>query len=92
MADFARKYANDPRIKVLGIYMLEDKAEWQKFVEENKMDAIVNVWDPQRLSFYWYWYDTSSTPMIYVLDKDHKVFAKKIDASTVEKIAEYELK
>ena len=56
------------------------------------MQNMTNVWDPERTSFYWYWYDTSSTPMIYVLDKNHKIFAKKIDADTLKLIFEHELK
>ena len=92
LAQFAKKYQNDPRIKIVAVYMLEDKEEWQKFVKEHDMSALVNVWDPRRVSNYWYWYDTSITPMMYVMDAEHKLFAKKIDVETLERIAQYELK
>ena len=92
LRDFYDKYKDDPRIKVIAVYMLTDQEEWMKFLKEIKMENMTNVWDPHRTSYYWQWYDTSSTPMIYVLDKDYKVFAKKIDVETLEMIAKYELK
>jgi thiol-disulfide isomerase/thioredoxin len=92
LAEFAKKYKDDPRIKIVAVYMLEDQKEWQEFVQKHDMSALVNVWDPKRVSNYWYWYDTSTTPMMYVMDKDHKLFAKKIDVPTLEMIAKHELK
>ena len=92
VAELYEAYKDDPRVKVIAVYMLTDKKEWTDFIEEKKMQNMTNVWDPERTSFYWYWYDTSSTPMIYVLDKDHKIFAKKIDAETLKLIFEHELK
>ena len=92
LAEFAKKYKDDPRIKIVAVYMLEDQKEWQEFMEKHDMSALVNVWDPKRVSNYWYWYDTSTTPMMYVMDKEHKLFAKKIDVPTLEMIAKHELK
>lgn len=92
VGEFAKKYASDPRIKVVAVYMLEDKEEWTKFIEDADLSALVNVWDPNRESYYWYYFNTSTTPMVYVMNKDHKIFAKKIDVDTLYLIAENELK
>ncbi len=92
VGEFAKKYADDPRIKVVAVYMLEDKDEWTKFIEEADLSALVNVWDPNRESYYWYYYNTSTTPMVYVMNNEHKIFAKKIDVETLYLIAENELK
>lgn len=92
LAEFAKKYQNDPRIKVIAVYMLEDQQEWQDFVQKNDMSALINVWDPKRVSNYWYWFDTSTTPMMYVMDESKEIFAKKIDVETLERIAQHELK
>lgn len=89
---FYEKYKDDPRLNIIAVYMLTDKDEWTKFIEEKKMENLINVWDPDRTSFYWYWFDTSTTPMIYVLDKEGVIFAKKIDAETLDIIATHELK
>jgi thiol-disulfide isomerase/thioredoxin len=92
VGEFAKKYASDPRIKVVAVYMLEDKEEWTKFIEEADLSALVNVWDPNRESYYWYYFNTSTTPMVYVMNKEHKISAKKIDVDTLYLIAENELK
>ena len=92
LVEFYKKYKDDPRIRIVAFYMLTDKQEWSDFIEKNGMQDFVNVWDPDRTSFYWYWYDTSSTPQIYVLDKDNKIFVKRIDVPTLEMIAKHELK
>ncbi len=92
VSEFYDQYKNDPRIKIIAVYMLTDKDEWTQFIEKKNMQNLTNVWDPDRTSYYWYWFDTSSTPMIYVLDKDHKIFAKKIDVDTLKLIATHELK
>ncbi len=92
VAELYEAYKDDPRVKIIAVYMLTDQKEWKDFIEEKKMWNLTNVWDPERTSFYWYWYDTSSTPMIYVLDKDHRIFAKKIDADTLKLIFEHEIK
>lgn len=92
VSEFYEQYKDDPRFNIIAVYMLTDKDEWTKFIEEKKMENLINVWDPERTSFYWYWFDTSTTPMIYVLDKDHTIFAKKIDVDTLKLIAEHELK
>lgn len=92
VGEFAKKYADDPRIKVVAVYMLEDKDEWTKFIEEADLSEVVNVWDPNRESYYWYYFNTSTTPMVYVMDSEYKIFAKKIDVDTLYLIAENELK
>lgn len=92
LVKFYDKYKNDPRIKVVAFYMLTDKKEWMEFIRKHKMENLENVWDPDRTSFYWYWYDTSTTPQIYVLDKEKNIFVKRIDVPTLEMIAEHELK
>lgn len=92
VGEFAKKYASDPRIKVVAVYMLEDKEEWLKFIKDSDLSALVNVWDPKRESYYWYYFNTSTTPMVYVMNKEHKIFAKKIDVETLYLIAENELK
>ena len=92
VGEFAKKYASDPRIKVVAVYMLEDKEEWTKFIEEADLSALVNVWDPNRESYYWYYFNTSTTPTVYVMNDEHKIFAKKIDVDTLYLIAENELK
>ena len=90
--DFYEKFKDDPRINLIACYLLEDEKEWKDFIKEYHTECFTNVWDPRRTSYYWHWFDTSSTPMIYVMDADHRIFAKKVDVESLEMIAKYELK
>jgi len=55
-----------------------DGPAWQKYVEEHKLQRWINVWDPYRKSKFSDNYDIYSTPVIYVLDEEHKIFIKRI--------------
>ncbi len=86
-----QKY-KDKGFKVIAIYTMTDKKEWTDFIEKNNLQDWINAWDPNRDSYYWQFYDTSTTPGVYLLDKDKSIFAKKIDAKSLEIILENELK
>jgi hypothetical protein len=70
---------------------MTDKKEWTDFLTEDKLYDWVNAWDPTRDSHYWEFYDTSVTPGVYLLDKDKKIIAKKIDAKSLDKILDFEI-
>ncbi len=75
-------------LEVLCIYTQTDKEEWLKFIDEHHLGDWVNAWDPERKSFFWHYFDTSSTPAVYLLDKDKKIIAKKLDEQTLETLLE----
>lgn len=77
--------------EVFACYTQTDRKEWMDFVHEHHLEDWVNVWDPERESWFWDSYDTSATPGIYLLDKDRKIIAKKIDMETLDMILEEEL-
>jgi len=82
----------DKGFKVIAFYTQTDQKEWTEFMEIYQLKEWVNVWDPKRESYYWYFFDTSTTPSVYLLDKDKKIIAKKIDMSTLDMILQHELK
>ncbi|MBQ4034329.1 MAG: AhpC/TSA family protein [Paludibacteraceae bacterium] len=78
--------------EVFCVYTQTDKNEWQEFVEKHKLQDWVNVWDPDRESYFWEFYDASVTPGIYLIEsKTGKIIAKKIDMPTLGMILEEEL-
>lgn len=78
--------------EVFCVYTQTDKDEWQKFVAEHHLEDWVNVWDPDRESYFWEFYDASVTPGIYLIEsKTGKIIAKKIDMPTLGMILEDEL-
>ena len=77
--------------EVFAFYTQTDRKEWLDFVYKNRLTDWVNVWDPYRESQFWDYYDVSSTPGVYLLDKQRKIIAKKVDTKTLNMILEEEL-
>jgi peroxiredoxin len=69
--------ARDEGIEIFSVCTGSDKAKWSKYIEDNNLTWI-NGWDPQRTTRYDYYYNVRSNPMVYILDKNKTIIAKKI--------------
>jgi thiol-disulfide isomerase/thioredoxin len=76
------KVKND-NIEVFAVCTTSDKPAWTKYIEENKITWI-NGWDPDRNSHFDYYYNVQSTPMVYILDRNKKIIAKKLSVEDIE--------
>lgn len=85
-----KKY-DEKELQVMAIYTQGDQPEWTKFVEEKGLHWI-NAWDPYNHSNFRLNYGVETTPSLFLLDKDKKIIAKKIDIETIEKFIDRELK
>ena len=65
--------------KVFAVHTQNDKDKWEKFVTEHDLFDFINCWDPQNQTNFRIYYHIESTPMFYLLDKDKKIIAKKLD-------------
>ncbi|MEI8224851.1 MAG: thioredoxin-like domain-containing protein [Bacteroidota bacterium] len=81
---YYEKVKND-NIEIFAVCTSADKPKWTKYIEDNKLTWI-NGWDPERRSRFDYYYNIQSTPMVYILDKNKKIIAKKL---AVEDIASF---
>ncbi|MDG5800538.1 thioredoxin-like domain-containing protein [Marinilabiliaceae bacterium ANBcel2] len=70
---------NKEELEVFAVYTLGDVEEWHEYVEENEIFEWINVADPTHRSQFRHYYDIRSTPLIYVLDNEKKIAAKRID-------------
>jgi thiol-disulfide isomerase/thioredoxin len=68
--------------KVFAVQTKDDFEEWRKFIIKNKLDFI-NVFDPIHLNDIKNRFDIYSTPVIYILDKEKKIKAKRLSADQV---------
>ncbi|MBK9285195.1 MAG: DUF5106 domain-containing protein [Sphingobacteriaceae bacterium] len=68
--------------KVFSVQTKEDFEEWRKFIIKNKLEFI-NVFDPIHLNNLKERFDIYSTPVIYILDKEKKIKAKRLSADQV---------
>jgi hypothetical protein len=72
-------------VKVFSVYTQQEFEKYKKYVEEKKLDWI-NVYDGVHYNNLKDKYDIYSTPVIYILDKDKKIKAKRIDVDQIKTI------
>jgi len=81
-------------IKTFSVATEFDKKEWKKFINTQKIGEWINVADinhdeegnPVASSDWRDKYDIYSTPVIYLLDKDQKIIAKRITHTQIVEI------
>lgn len=78
----------DKKLKAKGVTVyavdIEDNSEkWKKFIIDNKMNWV-NVHDKYHQYALRQLYDIYSTPVIYLLDENKKIKAKRIDAEQLD--------
>jgi hypothetical protein len=82
--EFYDKFKDELNVEVYAVQSnAEEREEWLKYIKENELDWI-NVEDPEQKTAYKYLYDIYSTPVIYLLDKDKKIIAKRLGAADLE--------
>lgn len=60
----------------------EDMKDWKRFIKKHNLEWI-NVHNPQTNEFKKF-FDVYSTPVVYVLDADKKIIAKRIGVEQIE--------
>ena len=72
-------------VKVFSVYTQHEYEKYRKYIIENKLDWI-NVYDGVHINNIKEKYDIYSTPVIYVLDKNKRIKAKRIGTEQVKDI------
>lgn len=75
-------------VKVFAVYTHTEYDKWRKFIIDKKLDFI-NVYDPIHINNIREKYDIFSTPVIYLLDKNKVIKAKKLSHEAIPKIIEF---
>jgi thiol-disulfide isomerase/thioredoxin len=70
--------------EIVAVPVYRDKETWMKFVREFKMQKLVNLYDSYSVVDFKNKYDTQTTPMVYVLDKDKKIIARRLPTDKIE--------
>jgi thiol-disulfide isomerase/thioredoxin len=69
-------------VAAYAVGMEADPAVWKQYIIDHKLDWI-NVHDPYEQSNFRKYYDIYSTPVIYLLDEDKKIVAKRLNTETL---------
>ena len=77
--------AEKKNVKVYSVYMQHEGEKYLKYIADNKLPWI-NVYDGAHYNNAIEKYDVYTTPVIYILDKNKVIKAKRIDAANVKAI------
>jgi len=72
-------------IEIFAVCTQGNKEEWKDYIVKHELSWI-NGWDPDRLTHYDFFYNVTATPLIYILDRDKNIIAKKIGVESIEGI------
>lgn len=71
-------------VKVVAVQTKDDLyASWKKFIIDHKLTNFIHLFDPVHIVDIKNKFDVNSTPVIYILDKEKKVIAKKLAGAQV---------
>jgi hypothetical protein len=88
-------------VKLVGIMTDGGKENWLKYIKENKLSGWIHVYQTDEIKDaiyksnkpgYRQLYDIYQTPMIYLLDKDKNIIAKKLTYLQVDDFIEFKKK
>jgi peroxiredoxin len=84
-----KKLQGKADVKVYAVQTKEELYEtWKKFIIEKKLTDFIHVFDPIHLNNLKEQFDITATPVIYLLDKDKRIKAKKLSHDQVVEIIE----
>jgi peroxiredoxin len=78
-------------VEIYAVLTQNNKEKWMKAIQEYKIQEWTNVWDPAYTSNFRKLYDVTSTPIIYILDKNKKIVAKRLDVENSVKFLKAQL-
>ncbi len=97
---YVEKKMKEKGVKVVTIFLQKDLTDWKKFskvtkewlefIKKHNMTDWINAWDPFdpfRIN-----YDIHSSPVLYLLDENKKIIAKRIGYEQALEIIEAEMK
>ena len=75
------------KLEVYAMGSTTDYAAWREYIRKNKLPWI-NVHDPNHESDYHRHFDINTTPVIYLLNRDKKIVAKRLSVEQVKDFIE----
>jgi thiol-disulfide isomerase/thioredoxin len=75
-------------VKVYSVYTLYDSEKYKKYIAEHNLNFI-NLYDGAHINNIVEKYDVYSTPVIYILDKNKRIKAKRIGVDQIKKIISF---
>ncbi len=88
-------------VKIYGVLSENEKEKWLQFIKENNLKDWIHVYQTEETkkaiaasqrAGYKQLYDITQTPILYLLDKDKRIIAKKLTLRQMDDVIEARLK
>jgi len=88
-------------VKIYGVLTEDQKPEWVKYIKEHKIGDWTNVYQTKEMSeaitasqkpSFRQLYDVTSTPTLYLLDKDKRIIGKKLTWKQLDELLQVKMK
>jgi thiol-disulfide isomerase/thioredoxin len=79
-------------LEVFAVCTQDQKEMWENAIHDYDIYDFINCYDPQFQTNFRIFYDVYSTPTMYLLDKDKKIIAKRLDIDNLKVFLNNELK
>ncbi len=86
-----KSYA-DRGVKIVAVFTQHEKESWEEFISNHQLEEWIHLYDPYNRSGYRNNYDIYSTPVIYILDKDKKILAKRLGVDQIPGFLDHHFK
>ena len=91
LLDWYNKVKSTKGVEVFAVGTETNATEWKKYIKEHNLSWI-NVFDPTNETNFRHTYDIYSTPVIYVLDANKKIIAKRLDVEQLDGLIDHFIK
>lgn len=85
LRDLYKNYSKN-ELEVYSVYIGLEVEAWKEYVKENNMTDWVNVSDPNNYSNFRLFYDINNTPIIYLLNNEKIIVAKRIQVDHLKEM------
>ncbi len=72
--------------KIITLYSKHEYEEWKKFIKDKNMQKLINGIEGIPINDLQKKFDVFSTPVIYIINKEKKIIAKRMDAEKIYEI------
>lgn len=82
--DFYEKNKDSIDMVVYAATIERKTDDWRKYIREHQLGDWINVWDSYTVTDFNKMYDVYSTPVLYILDANKKIIAKRLDPEQLQ--------
>lgn len=82
----------DKGVQMVTVDINNDKEKAKNFIEKHNLNDWISCIDMYYQSKFWLYYDTTSVPSVYIIDKNKKIVAKGLDNESIKQFLEYFIK